>query len=265
MKVLGRWAEQGRSMRELREKSDLSQRDVERQTDKIVRKRKDPRFHVSRAYLQDIELGKCMPSSCKIEALALTYEQDNDHELLKLYGVTREEGGKLFTSFPSSSGSNSKPAIDAEEERRVLLAVVGRFPAKETLQLKDAEAAQLIPAHWREFLGGKHVCFAVIGSEDHRMGKVLPAGCLVAVDTNQKTIDEGPWETDADRPIYLVWLPKLYVCCWAYQVGNTVTLVPYQPSPKYETEPWKMSKAFVIGRVIHAWRLPRDETAPKRA
>jgi len=257
MKVPGRWAEPGRSMRKLREQCRLTRSKVARQTEEIAARKQDPSFHVSRSYLRDIELGNCAPSSYKLEALALIYNQGHE-ELLKLYGVTREDGGKLFTSFLSSSGS--KLAIDVEEERRMLLAVAGRSRSKETRLLDMAEERLVIPAQWREFLEGK-LRFAVIGTEDDSMGKLLSADCLVAVDTTQKTIEKGPWETDAERPIYLAWRNKgnPHVCCWAYQVGSTLTLLPYQPIGEREVTHWKApTDAQIIGRVVHAWRLPLD-------
>jgi transcriptional regulator with XRE-family HTH domain len=246
-------------MRRLRELCGLTQRDVARGTDKIVGENGDSRFHVSRSYLQDIELGKCMPSSCKVKALALVYMQD-DQELFKLYGVTREESGKLFTFDPALSGLGSKPIIDPKVEHQVLVAVATQCRSKTTRLLEEAEDQQVIPTAWRQHLSGK-LRFAVIGTEDSSMGNLLPEDCLVAIDTSQRTIDEVSWKTDAERPIYLVWRNKgnPHVCCWAYQDGNTLTLLPYQARRRRKVTYWKApTEAQIIGRVVHAWRLPLD-------
>ncbi len=262
MKPLGRWAEQGHWMRELREQCGLNRSDVEYRTDQIARRRDNHGFHVSRAYLRDIELGNCLPGFYKLEALASLYRR-SPKELLKRYGVEVEEREGLFSPFPPSSGPGPNPVSADEEERRVLLSVASGFRSEKTLLLTEAEDALVIPAKWRESLGGKSVRFAVIGTKDDRMGELLPAGSLVAIDIDQKTIEEAPtWRTEADRPIYLVWQDDAspHVCRWVYQVGSTLTLLPYQATRDREVMQLKTPKhALIIGRVIHVWRLPRAD------
>ena len=257
MKVLGRSAETGRVMGKLREECKFTPSQVAQKTEEIAEREEDPRFHVSRQYLRDIELGNCVPSSYKLEALALVYNHDLQ-ELLAFYEVTRENEGKLFTSWLSSNGS--KVVIDAEEAGQVIFTVAGRFRGEGTVLLTDGQNRELMPARWNEMLGGK-ARFAVIGTQDNTMGKLLPPDCLVVVDTGQKTLDEGPWETEEERPIYLAWRNKgnPHVCCWAYHVRNMLTLLPYQansgqPAKSYKTP----AEAEIIGHVIHAWHLPRD-------
>jgi transcriptional regulator with XRE-family HTH domain len=247
-----RWTQQGEWMRDLREKRGLNPREVERETGTIAELNRDDSFHVSRSYLRNIELGESMPSRPRMRSLA------------QIYGQAAEEVGRRYGILLISSSSGlGRPnhLIDNEEERRVLLAVVSRFRSKQTVLLDEVEDAQVIPAQWREKPGGK-LRFAVIGTEDDSMGELLPAGSLAAIDTQQKTIDEGPWNTVADRPIYLVSQDdvRLHICCFAYQVGSTLTLLSYQPTGTHEVAHKKTPKdAEVVGRVVRVWQLPRDD------
>ncbi len=262
MEQPGRWAKEGRDMRKLRQQLELTQREVERRTLRLVRRTGEDAHHVSRAYLRDIELGNCRPSSRKLEALAKTYEKEFQ-ELLNIY-LPQIEGRNLFNSFPSSSGSVSDPAVENREKGgQVLWKVAKEFTCKTSRLLLADEDARVIPAGWHESLGGKHIRFAVTGTDDYKMGKLLPGHCLVAVDTRQKEIEESDeWPTDAHRPIYLVAMERGYVCRWAYKVGDMLTLLPCQAKSDRAAKSYKTrSKAEILGRVIHAWRLAGADAA----
>jgi transcriptional regulator with XRE-family HTH domain len=262
MKLPGRWAMQGQWMRELREQCKLNRSEVENRTDGIARRTNNKSFHVSRTYLRDIELGNCVPGFHKIEALAVVYSRGRE-ELLERYGVTREGRLDLFRSFPPPSGPNRAAEGVDEEELRFLVSIARRIRSKETRLLNETAEALEIPTKWRERAAGISVRFAVIGTQDDTMGEVVPQGSLVAIDVEQKAIDgSAEWSVDADRPVYLVWLEDLYVCCWAYQEGNTLTLIPHQPTAHRPVMHLKTPKqAIIIGRVIQVWRLPLDDVA----
>ena len=243
-------------MRGRRKEHGLTQDDVESQARDIAVEKNNRGFRVSRSYLSDIECGKSMPGPQPMQSLAWVYHRTLK-EVQGQYGMEpeKEEERTLYTSWPSWIGPTF--AIDTKEERRCLMAIANRFRSKETVKLEDEEVAELIPSQLLGLLRQKRVCFALTGTEDDSMEKLLPPDSFVMVDTGQKTLDEGPWETQVDRPIFLVWLPHGYVCRWAYQVGNNLTLLPYEASPHHQVESWKTSKAIVVGRVIHAWHLPR--------
>jgi len=263
MKDLDRRAEAGRSLRKLREECKLTPGREAQMTNEIAEHENDPRFRVSRPYVYDIEEGRCLPSAYKLDALASVLGQDV-LELLKLYGPLHEAGGKLFTSWLCPNAS--KIVIDVEEARRVIAAVAARFRGETTVVLTPAQEREVIPALWIEMLEGMGR-FAVIARRDYTMGRLLSANCFVVIDTGQKILEEGPWEKEEDRPIYLACRNKgnYHVCCWAYQIGNKLTLLPYmaysgQPAELYTTP----TEAEIIGRVIHAWHLPRGASPAAR-
>jgi transcriptional regulator with XRE-family HTH domain len=260
MKVLGRWAKQGRSMRKVREQCGLKPSAVVREVERFCQCKTGDPCHVSRTYLQDIELGKCVPGIHKLKALAAVYQR-NPKLLFKFYEIDLEEGGKLFTPWPSSSDPDGRPVIGHEEELRVVWEVTSRFGSTKTKPLAVSQEREVIPTRWREFLPS-NVVFALIGTEDDSMGELLPAGCLAAVDTQQKTLDEGPWSTPAERSIYLVFQDDVHfhVCRFAYQAGNMLTLLPYLPDENHQVSHKKTpAEAEIVGRVIRAWRLARDD------
>jgi len=74
---------------------------------------------------------------------------------------------------------------------------------KKTVLSDEEEDAKVIPAEWREKTGGK-LRFAVIGTEMTVWGIWVPGTLCLRLTLKQKTIEEGPWNTVADRPIYCV-------------------------------------------------------------
>jgi transcriptional regulator with XRE-family HTH domain len=260
MKPHGGWVKEGLEMRRLREMQGLSRSQVEPETLRVVSRTGIRGFHVSQAYLRDIEDGHCVPGALKLVSLAEVYGQ-RPERLVRFYEVVRAEDKNRFTSFPSSAGSVSNPAVDEGEQRRVLGKVARKYRSKIVRVLEKYEDVEVIPTSWREKLGGKQIRFAVLGTDDHKMGKILPPDSLLAVDTQQKTIDESEeWPTDAERPVYLSSTEDGHVCCWAYRVGSVLTLLPYQanslrPAKWYKTP----TEAEISGRVICAWRLPPDD------
>jgi transcriptional regulator with XRE-family HTH domain len=256
MERLGRWAKEGGEMRRLREKRGLTRRRVEDETLRLARAIGIEGSHVSEAYLRDIEDGHCVPGLLKLVSLARVYKR-RPERLIDFYEVIPEEE-HVFASFPSSAGSVLNPAIDKAEERNVLWKVARQFSLRATRVLPPSELRGAIPDSWRESLGGEQICFAVVGSGDDKMGKILRPDSLVAVDTRQKVIDESEaWATDEERPVYLCLTEEGHVCRWVYQVRDMLTLLPYSANSKRPAESYRTpSKAEIIGRVICTWRLP---------
>src|SRR5437016_8958384 len=76
----------GSFLREVRLRSHLGLRDVQKVSAKIAVKEKNKRFHISAARLAQIENDNAIPSVFKIFTLAVIYGL-SFHEILTSYGV----------------------------------------------------------------------------------------------------------------------------------------------------------------------------------
>src|SRR5580704_17792831 len=68
--------------------------------------------------------------------------------------------------------------------------------------------------------------FAYIGREDHTMYPWVRPGSLVQIDSRQRAIQAGGWQTEIERPIYFVELRDSCVYSWCDLDGNLLFLIP---------------------------------------
>ena len=246
---LRRWSAPGKWMRERRELHGLTSRQVDRATRQIAKLNGDDGLHVSRSYLRNIELGHSMPSRQRMRSLA------------EVYGEDLAEVGRHYLLLLPSSSLGPNHLIKNEKERQLVLAVAREFRSTATRVLTPAEEARVIPAGWSEHVDEKHIRYGIVGTEDHRMGEFLAADYLVTIDCDEKTIQEETLpEIHQERPIHMFLTDEGYICCWAYRKRGKLKLVTYQGGGEHEAPSEKASDVDIIGRVICAWCLPRDET-----
>jgi hypothetical protein len=88
-----------------------------------------------------------------------------------------------------------------------------------------------IPAGLLATLDLRKYLYGYIGLEDRMMTPLLRPGSIVQVDDTRRQIVNSGWFTEHDRPLYFLELRYSYECCWCFQRGKEVTLVPHPLSP----------------------------------
>jgi len=91
--------------------------------------------------------------------------------------------------------------------------------------------------------------FAYIGREDHTMYPWVRPGSLVQIDSRQRTIQAGGWQTEIERPIYFVELRDSCVCSWCDLDGNQLFLIPTSQSGQQIRRVRYPTDAEIVGRV----------------
>jgi len=258
------WVSAGKWMQALRKRRRLSQAAVDHRTQEISERDQNPDLHVSAAYVKNIEQGRNRPGLEPVRSLAEVYRVLRKAVLGK-YGleVDEDEGVLCALRLPDDMVPFS---VIVESEKEALAEVLRQCGSNTTRVLSPDEVARVIPKLWIELLarmGKTKLAWVIKGNDEDTMGRYLPPESLVVVDRGDTTIDPGPtWPSDAARPIYLFLLESGYSIYWAYQVGRTITLIPYQPGETRPVKSLKTTKAAVCGRVIHAWRLPVANIKP---
>jgi hypothetical protein len=93
-------------------------------------------------------------------------------------------------------------------------------------------------------------CYGYIGLADQRMAPLLRPGSLVLVDTEMRHIENSGWNSEHDRPMYLVDIRKGYRCGWFVRDAEKLVMQPH-PMSRYAPESWVLPhEAEIIGRVI---------------
>jgi transcriptional regulator with XRE-family HTH domain len=221
----------GQKLRQIRERLNLTLRAVEEASLEISDAERSPEYVVSIGRLNQIENDGSLPSIYKLYSLAVIYHLSVE-EVLGLYGINlkkMEEHGRKVSQLRTH-----KFTVEVGDPSRPI-----RFPIRFDPGFRPEETAFLsrVIAEWGEVPAGllarlnmkKHL-YGYIGLEDRMMWPLLRPGSIVQIDESRRQVVNQGWVTEFDRPIYFLELRYSYECCWCYQRGREVTLIPYSLS-----------------------------------
>jgi transcriptional regulator with XRE-family HTH domain len=107
MLALSSSSEAGKRLRAKRERRQLSIRDVERFSQRIVEEKSNPAYYVPHNWVSDLENGKSKPRLGKFHSLSLIYKCDIN-EILALFGLNigdlDKEQGLIALPYTHLSG-----------------------------------------------------------------------------------------------------------------------------------------------------------------
>jgi len=222
----------GFRLKQIRERLGLTLRQVEEGSLEIADTEQNSEYVVSTARLNQIENDGSLPSIYKFYSLTVIYQLSIE-EMMGLYGInlgkmqqhrlaTRQTSTHIFT-------------VELGDPARVI-----HFPIRFDPGFQPEKTAFLsrlinlwgeIPAGLLTQLDLKKYRYGYIGLEDRMMAPILKPGSIVQVDDTRRRIANSGWLTEYDRPIYFLELRYSYECCWCYQRGKEVTLLPHPLSP----------------------------------
>ncbi len=215
----------GRRLRELRQRLGLTVRDVQRASEKLASKHRNPNLLINKARLSDIESKGVLPNLYKLYALAAIYKQGLG-DLLSLYGVDAN-------SLPSDMADTRIPTtrlVGSVEISAVRMPVQLEpvFDLRETTNLGRLIAKWgTLPLSLLSAFENSKFTFGYIGTEDWTMFPVLQPGSFVQVDESKRRIEEGSWASEYDRPIYFVETRTGFACAWCSVEGGNLVLQPH--------------------------------------
>jgi len=234
----------GLRLRQVRERLGLTYRDVEAASYELASRRGRSEFilHISR--LADFENRNVVPGLHKLYSLAVLYHL-NPLQLFAWYDVPFEECFEDGLRFPVPQTHVAAPPSGL----RVPLRFDPAFDPRRT------DFLSRMVERWGHFEGAltkanpRH-CYGYIGLTDQRMAPLLRPGSLVLVDTEMRQIENSGWNSEHDRPMYLVDIRKGYRCGWFVRDAEKLVMQPH-PMSRYAPESWVLPhEAEVIGKVI---------------
>lgn len=225
-------AQAGLRLKQIRERFGLTLRQVEEASLEIADAERSSEYVVSTARLNQIENDGSLPSIYKFYALAVIYRLSIE-EMLGIYGinVAKMEHHRHATLQSSTHLFTVEIGDPARPVRFPIRFDPGFRPEKTAFLSRLIESWGEIPAGLLSQLDFKKYRYGFIGLEDQMMVPLLRPGSVVQVDDTRRKIVNSGWLTEYDRPIYFLELRYSYECCWCFQRGKEVTLLPHPLSP----------------------------------
>lgn len=225
-------ARAGFRLRQIRERLNLTMRAVEEASLEIADAERNSDYIVSVGRLNQIENDGSLPSVFKLYTLATVYQMRFE-EVLNLYGINlaRMEEHRLKASL---THTHLLSVEMGPPDRTVHFPVrfdPGFRPEKTVFLSRLIESWGEIPLGLLATLDLKKFRYGYIGLEDGMMGPLLRPGSIVQIDDSRRRVVNQGWAREADRPIYFLELRYSYECCWCYQRGRELTLLPHPLSP----------------------------------
>ncbi|HKF24201.1 MAG TPA: helix-turn-helix transcriptional regulator [Candidatus Angelobacter sp.] len=239
----------GRRLRELREQIGLTLRDVEIATTTLAEARGVEEFITNPSRLSDIETKGVIPSIFRLYALSVIYRADFT-ELLKLYGVDLS----ATASDLAVCSPNKTHRLEMATNRGAAQIPVRLDPGFDLNRSFDLgrmiESWGPVPMQFLQELAKKRYTYAYIGMQDLTMYPLLLPGSFVQVDEERSRVEEGPWRSEWERPIYFVETREGHVCCWCSLRRGEIVLQSHPLSPVAARILKHPQEAEVIGQVV---------------
>jgi transcriptional regulator with XRE-family HTH domain len=240
----------GERLKALRESLGLTTREVQEKSYKIAEDRGNPEYHISHAWVTDIENGRFTPSIYKFFTLSAIYHRSFT-ELVSYYGLKVGDLGHYLTSMGVPKTHLLQDSVTVGDGKILLpVAFKPEFELKRTsLLARIVEKWEEIPLGFLQHLDLRKSAYGYIGLEDYTLFPLILPGSLVQIDTSQRKISARKWRTEFDRPIYFVELRDGYVCSWCQVDRGQLIVIPH-PQASQEVRRFDYpSQAEIVGMV----------------
>jgi transcriptional regulator with XRE-family HTH domain len=210
----------GQKLKSLRNRRNITVRDVEQASRRIADVKGDKRFCISNGWLAQLENGDSEPSIWKLFSLSVVYRA-NFLDLLRLYNIDVNEKEQY------------EPIV---APYRTQLVPQNGNAAHSGLQPSEECSSHIISAH--------------LGFTELTMYPMIRPGALLKIDTSQNKVVSKAWGNEYERPIYFVELRGGYACGWCELQGNQLLILPHQSSPASVRQFTYPREAEIVGRVV---------------
>ena len=251
----------GEKLKELRVSLGLTTRDVEEKSQQIAEDRRSREYHISHAWVTDIENGKFTPSIYKFHTFSAIYNR-RITELVSYYGLPIGDLNRYRTFIGVPKTHLLDTGSDLEVEKVPLpVQFKPEFRLEKTnLLARVVEKWDEIPVGFLQHLDLRKSVYGYIGLEDYTLFPLIRPGSLVEIDANQRKISTEKWNTEFDRPIYFVELRNGYVCSWCQVDRGQLIVIPHPHSHQDVRRFDYPSQAEIVGRVTGvAMRIVREK------
>lgn len=240
----------GDRLRLIRNKLNVTTREVEDLSRRIADQKGNEEFFISHGWMTKIENENKTPSIYKLFSLCAIYRMKFT-DLLMLYEVDLNELAR-FSLENSLGQTHLSDASIYDPDRTVNFPV--RFDpgfdlSKSSLLARMVETWSEIPLALLQHLNMRQHLYGYVGLQDKSMMPLVRPGSFVQIDDTQTRVSNITWKHEYDRPIFFVELRDGYACSWCEQQGRELYLIPH-PLSGYPIRHFAYpAEADVVGRV----------------
>jgi transcriptional regulator with XRE-family HTH domain len=250
-------------LKEIRSRLGISTRDVSELSQKIAEAEGSPEFHISNAWLTQVENSDSVPSIYKLYSLSSIY-RIKFTDLLRLYGVDLQRLNlhQLAAPLPNTHLTTLE-VYDTDKTVSFPVRFDRSFDLDNTnLLSRIVEVWGEVPIALIQHLDIRHNLYGYIGLQDAMLYPLLRPGSFVQIDPRVRKVQPLRWRTEFDRPIYFIELRDGYACSWCDLQDGHLLLLPHPLSPcnvrrlNYGTE------AEIVGQVTSVAMRLTDSPDP---
>jgi transcriptional regulator with XRE-family HTH domain len=237
----------GEELRRLRNRLDLTTREVEEYSRRIAVEQKNDEYAISHGRVIQLENDDSTPSLQKLFSLSAIYGV-RLMDLMSLY-LDVESISRYQLEMPLSRSR----IVDFEPPPPGrLMAFPVRFdpgfnPSNTTMLSRLIEAWGDVPVGILQNLGIRQR-YGFIGLDDYMMYPLLQPGSFVQIEETHR-FQTGVYRAEIERPIYFIELRSGYMCCWCDLQKNKLLAIPHPLSPCRIQEFAYPQDAEIVGRV----------------
>ena len=257
----------GSQLKELRTRLGMTTRDVEEFSRRIAEEESNEDFHLSNAWLTQLENTASVPSIYKLYSLSVIFRKSYA-DLLSVFGVdlTKTQTYQLAMPLEKTHLTTFERLNDNKSVAFPIRFDRGLSLDKTNLLSRMIEMWGEVPISLIKTLDIRHGLYGFIGLEDFMLHPLIKPGSFVQIDDRLKTVRKGRWATTFDRPIYFVELRDGYTCSWCELQGSKLVLNPHPLSPCSTRQYSFPEEAEIVGRVTGvAMRLVSSHQDTRRA
>jgi len=225
----------GQKLKSLRNRRNITVRDVEQASRRIADVKGDKRFCISNGWLAQLENGDSEPSICKLFSLSVIYHADLS-DLLLLYNIDENEAEKFepvadpqLTQLISNNGNSHAITENSSAYNRMVTS------------LHPSQPGEHRPSH---------IVYGHLGLGEFTMYPMIRPGAHLKIDTSQNKVVANTWRNEHERPIYFIELRGGYTCGWCELQGNQLLIIPHHSSPSTVRQFTYPREAEIVGRVV---------------
>jgi transcriptional regulator with XRE-family HTH domain len=219
-------------LKELRNRLGITTREVADLSQKIAEAEGNPEFHISYAWLTQVENSHSIPGIHKLYSLSAIY-RTKISDLFLLFGIdlTKLHQHQLLSPL-ARTHLTTLDVTDAEQTVQFPMRFETSFDIRHTNLLSRMVGAWgQVPIGLIQDLDIRNNMYGYIGLEDYTLFPILRPGSFVQIDPRVRKIIPGRWATEYDRPIYFVELRDGYSCGWCELEKQHLLLLPHPLSP----------------------------------
>jgi transcriptional regulator with XRE-family HTH domain len=220
----------GEKLKRVRDRLNLTIRDVEEASRKIAARHKNDEFVVGLSRLSEIENKGTLPTFYRLYSLCAIYRLDMI-EVLDWYGVDLGESAADSTlvditrTHPIAFGSminghvNLPLALDPGIDIR-----------RTTFLSRMIQKWGKLPISLLNGFDLKDHRYAFIGADDWFMYPLIQPGSLILIDESRRKVVNTGWTTEFERPIYFLEHRNGFACGWCTLNGAQLIVQPHGAS-----------------------------------